>query len=188
MHWLDITILVALGIGAGFGFWSGLLWQVARVLSLVLALYAAVTLNPHAAEWIGTQWPDTGSVVCKIGAFVAIFLVVYVALYLITRVLHKAIKETKLELLDRVLGSLLGMAKMGAVVSAVCAGIAMLGIPLTREWMEKSSLAPAFAKGTDVAVNLIPKEARERLDENVQEARDQLQKKATDAALDALKK
>ena len=188
MHWLDITILVALGIGAGFGFWSGLLWQVARVLSLVLALYAAISANPYAADWVAEQWPDTGSVLCKIAAFVAIFLFVYVLLYLVTRMLHQAIKATKLELLDRILGALLGMAKMAAVVSAICAGIAAVGIPLTRDWMGKSSLAPAFARGTDVAVSLIPKEYRERLDENVQEARDQLQKKATDVAMDALKK
>ena len=32
MHWLDIIILIVLGIGAAMGFWSGLLWQVARVV------------------------------------------------------------------------------------------------------------------------------------------------------------
>ena len=53
MHWLDITLLIVLGIGAAMGFCSGLLWQIARVVSLAVSLYVAVVVNADAADWIG---------------------------------------------------------------------------------------------------------------------------------------
>jgi uncharacterized membrane protein required for colicin V production len=106
---------------------------------------------------------------------------------MVARSIHNSIKETKLELLDRVLGALLGIAKMSAILCCVCAAIAALAIPMTQAWMEQSTLAPHFARGTEMMVVLIPQSCRERWDANVQEARDQLEKKAADAALDAIR-
>ena len=187
MHWLDITILVALGIGAGFGFWTGLLWQVARVVSLLVATYLGITVNPYVAEWIVEQWPGSNAIVCKVFAFTAVFLIVFVILYLVTHMMHRTIKETELEFVDRIFGAILGMVKMGAIVSAVCAGIAALDIPLSKELISQAVLAPHFARGTEFAVSLVPREYRDRIDEHVRQAREQLGKKAADAALDAMK-
>jgi uncharacterized membrane protein required for colicin V production len=187
MHWLDITILVVLGIGAVFGFWSGLLWQIARVLGLIFSLYLAIAINTPVSEWLGQQWQDTSAAICRVAAFVLIFLSVYLTLYLATCLIHKAIKETKLEMVDRMLGAILGMAKMGVVVSGICAGLTVLALPMTQAWLEQSTLAPHFARGTDVAIRLIPQHYRDRVDDNVQQARDQFQKKVTEAAVDTLK-
>ena len=180
MHWLDIIILIVLGFGAVLGFWSGLLWQIARVVSLVLSLYVAISVNTPASEWLNRQWNDTSPTICRVAAFVLAFLLVYLVLYLITRMLHQAIKATKLETVDRLLGSLLGMAKMGAIISGVCAALIAMDLQMTRGWVDQSKLAAPFAKGTDMALGLIPHTYRDRLDENVQQARDQLQKKATE--------
>src|SRR5438105_3560910 len=115
MHWLDILILVVLGIGAAMGFASGLLWQVARIAGLGLSLYIAIVANADATDWLGKHWKDTSLAFNHIVAFVGVFLAVYLILYLITRLIHKAIKATKLEMMDRVLGALLGTVKMAAV-------------------------------------------------------------------------
>jgi membrane protein required for colicin V production len=180
MHWLDIIILIVLGLGAVFGFWSGLLWQIARIVSLALSLYVAITVNTPLAEWLEHQWRDTSPTICRVGAFVLAFILVYLILYLITRMVHQAIKATKLEMVDRMLGALLGMAKMGAIVSGVCAALIALDLQMTRGWVEQSMLAAPFAHGTDVVLGLIPHSYRDRLDENVQQAKDQLQKKAAE--------
>ena len=50
MHWLDTTILVLLVVGATFGAMSGLLMQVARVVGLSVAVYAAIYLNEWATQ------------------------------------------------------------------------------------------------------------------------------------------
>jgi membrane protein required for colicin V production len=187
MHWLDILILVVLGVGAAMGFWSGLLWQVARVVSLAVSLYVAILSNSGAASWLGEQWKDLNPAVNRVIAFIAIFLAVYLALYFLTRVLHGIIKATKLETLDRVLGALLGIIKMGAIVACVCAVMVALDLQVFKDWFSEATLAPHFARGTQVAVAWVPQHYRDRLDEGVQEVRDQVQQKLADAAMDALK-
>src|SRR5207247_10743073 len=100
MDWLDILILIALGVGAAMGFCSGLLWQVARVVSLALSIYLAILANTPLATWLGEQWPDLNPAFNRIGAFIAVFLLVYLLLYLLTRAVHSAIKLAALETLD----------------------------------------------------------------------------------------
>lgn len=188
MHWLDILILVVLGLGAAMGFASGLLWQVARIAGLCASLYLAIVANAEATAWLGQQWKDTNPAFNHIVAFVGVFIVVYLLLYLITRLIHRAIKATKLEMMDRVLGGILGAMKMAAVVSCVCAVLTAMALPLFQEWFEQSTLAPYFAKGTEAVLRLVPQDYRDKADEGVQQVRDQLQKKIADAALDTLKK
>jgi membrane protein required for colicin V production len=187
MHWLDIIILVVLGVGAAMGFCSGLLWQVARVVSLGLSLYVAIVINTAVADWLALQWKDVNPAVNHVVAFIGVFLAVYLTLFMITRGLHKAIKATKLETLDRLLGALLGIAKMAAVVACVCGVMAVLDMQIFKDWFEQAKIAPYFAKGSDVAVRWIPSHYREQVDDGVEQVRDQLQKKVADAALDALK-
>jgi membrane protein required for colicin V production len=188
MHWLDILILVVLGVGAAMGFCTGLLWQVARVVSLGLSLYLAILTNTDAADWLGEQWRDLNPAVNRVVAFVGVFLIVYLTLYFITRAIHKIIKESKLETIDRILGALLGIAKMGAIIACICAVMVTLDLQIFKEWFEQATIAPQFAKASDIAVNWIPKDYRERVDEGVNEVRDQLQQKINDAAVDALKR
>ncbi len=188
MHWLDITILILLGVGAAMGFWSGLLWQVARVVSLALSIYLAILANTPSTEWLNEQWKDVNPVVNRVVAFVAIFLAIYLLLYWITHLIHKAIKASKLETLDRLLGALLGVLKMSVIAAGVLGVMAALDLQIFREWFDQATLAPGFAKGTEVAVGWIPPEFREQANEGIQQVRDQLQQKITDAAMDSLKK
>ena len=105
----------------------------------------------------------------------------------ITRLLHRAIKETKLETLDRVLGSLLGALKMAALVACILGVMAAIDLEIFRDWFDKATLARPFARGTDVLVALIPQDYRDHANEGIREAREQIQQKITDAAVDALK-
>src|SRR5581483_11488409 len=155
MYWLDIVILILLGLGAGLGFWSGLLWQVARVVSLGLALYATVLFNEPATGLLTEAVRGIDPRVSQGVAYVAVFLAVYLSLFLLTRLLHKTIKAAHLDLLDRLLGALLGSAKMGVAVALACAGLAALALPLTQQWLAQSTLAPLFVRGTDAALEMI---------------------------------
>jgi len=187
MHWFDILILVVLGVGAAMGFCTGLLWQVARVVSLGLSLYLAILTNTEASDWLSEQWHDVNPAVNRVVAFIGVFLIVYLTLYFITRAIHKIIKESKLETIDRMLGALLGVAKMGAIVACICAVMVAFDLQIFKEWFEQTTIAPQFAKASDLAVTWIPQQYRDRVDEGVHEVRDQLQQKITDAAADALK-
>ena len=188
MHWLDITLLIVLGIGAAMGFCSGLLWQIARVVSLALSMYVAFLTNTPAAAWLDEQWKDVNPAVNRIAAFIAVFLLVYLILFFTTRLLHSAIKASKLETLDRMFGALLGAVKMAVLAACVCGMLAALDLPVVKEWFEQAVIAPHFVKGTEAVVCWIPQSSRDHLDEGVQQVREQVQKKVTDAAFETLKK
>jgi uncharacterized membrane protein required for colicin V production len=185
MHWLDISILVVLGIGAAMGFWSGLLWQVARVVSLAVSIYLAILANTPLAEWSGRHWPDVNPAVSRVVGFVAVFVLAYLILYLLTRGLHNAIKAARLETLDRVLGGLLGALKMAALAACICGLLSALEVG--RDWFAQAPIARQFAQGTESAIAWIPQSSRDRLDEGVQQVRNELQQRITDAAVDTLK-
>ncbi len=187
MHWLDTVILVVLGVGLAMGFYTGLLWQVARVVSLALSIYLAIMANAGFSDWLCGQWKDVNPVINRIVAFVVVFLLVYLVFYWITRLIHKTIKATKLETLDRLLGALLGAAKMAALVACVLGVMAAIDLEIFREWFDQASLAKPFARGTDVAVGLIPQDYRDHANDGIRQAREQLQQKITDAAADAIK-
>src|SRR6476661_908253 len=98
MFWLDTAILLALGLGAGVGFWSGLLWQVARVLNLGLSFYACVALNESTTTLLDEHVLSGVDVRLTRGvAYVGVFLAVYLTLFGLTRLLQKMIRATKLE-------------------------------------------------------------------------------------------
>jgi uncharacterized membrane protein required for colicin V production len=188
MYWLDIIILVVLGLGAAMGFCTGLLWQVARIVSLALSLYLAILGNAAVTVWLDEQWKDINPAVNRIIAFVGVFVLVYLILYLFTRLVYQAIKATKLETLDRMLGAILGAAKMGAIVACVCSTMVALDLQVFKDMFAQATLAPQLAKGSEVAIGWIPQAYRDRADESVQEVRDQLHAKVADAAADAMKK
>ena len=188
MHWLDILILVALGVGAALGFCSGLLWQVARAVSLALAIYLAIFINGDLADWLGREWPNINPAANRVIAFLGVFLLVYLVLYLITRLIHKAIQESKLEMLDRVFGALLGAIKMAAVMACVCAVMVALDLQIFKEWFDQAVIAPQFARGTQIVVDWVPQSYRDHVDEGVTVVRDQVQQRIADAAADTLKK
>src|SRR5581483_2504474 len=183
MHWLDLTILILLGLGAGLGFWSGMLWQVARVVSLGLALYATVLLNEPACQFLAEAAHGIDPRVARGVAYVGVFLGVYLALFLLTRLLHSTIKAAHLDLLDRLLGALLGAGKMGLALAVVCTALASLSFPLAQEWMAQSTLAPLLARGAEVGLEQIPEEYRGRVGDALQQLRDAVaSRRVADAA------
>jgi uncharacterized membrane protein required for colicin V production len=174
MYWLDVTILVLLGLGAGLGFWSGLLWQVARVLSLGLALYATILFNDPATAFLEEVTRGVDPHVARGVAYIGVFLGIYLGLFLFTRLLHMTIRATQLEMLDRLLGGLLGAAKMSLLVALACTGLAALATPTTEEWLAHSTLAPLFAHATEVGLERIPEDYRGHVRDAMQQLHDML--------------
>lgn len=162
MYWLDTTLLALVGLGAVLGMWSGLFWQLARLASLALAIYATVSANDSVTQVLNTgPLRDADVRVIQTVAYVLVFLAVYLVLYLSSRLIHRSIRAADLVLFDRFLGGLLGASKMVFVLSALCLGAASYQHPLPQEWMAKSRLAPVLAHGLEKMLVVIPDEYKE---------------------------
>ncbi|MFO0969562.1 MAG: CvpA family protein [Gemmataceae bacterium] len=181
MYWLDTAILSLLGIGALLGLWSGLLWQIARIVSLGLAFAITVVANESSAEFLhqhllGGAEPRVAQGV----AYVAVFLAVYLITFYIARVLHSAVQASDLEWLDRLLGAAFGAAKIAIVIAILCLFATHSTHPAPQTWLKESRLAPVFAQGLQTALALLPEKYRSEMIEGVKGLREILGEKVED--------
>ena len=181
MYWLDTLLLALLALGGVLGFFSGLLMQFARILTLGAALVTTVACNDAASRFCQEQLlREADPRISQAVAYVAVFLGVYVVLFLATRLLCRGIRASDLALLDRLLGGLFGACKMALILGACCLAAANYPHPLTREWLTKSSLAPAFADGMEHVLVVIPDEYKENLRATLVSLRDVLSRPAAE--------
>jgi membrane protein required for colicin V production len=188
MHWLDVTLLALLALGAGLGFWSGLIMQVARLLCFGLAIYLTFLLNEPVTRLLHERVAPEAHINLLHGiAYVAVFLLVYIALFALSRLIYRVVRATKLETLDRIAGAVLGALKMALILAPVCALLAMLSLPATDAWMSQSKIAPVMAQGLQAALVLVPEQYKTQAKESVEHVRDQFQNHAAAKAVDLLK-
>ena len=117
---IDVVILVALTLCAAIGFWSGFLWQVIRIASVIVAFWVAAHYHPVAAAWLGERLREPAR---NTVAYVAVFSAVLLLCYLASFFARAIIDKLKPGLADRVLGAVLGLVK-GVLVC----GILVLGV------------------------------------------------------------
>ena len=107
---LDLTILsIILGFSV-MGFVSGfsgkilhwLSWGASFVLSFLLFPYGASFLQAHGGETLSSEWASQGL------SFLVIFLLFLFIFGWLSKTLSQAIKKSKVGLLDRNLGIILG--------------------------------------------------------------------------------
>jgi uncharacterized membrane protein required for colicin V production len=178
MHWLDTILLATLALGAILGFVSGLFWQIARIASLAVAVCATIFCHDAAADLL-RQWAlrDADPSVIQASAYVLVFLAVYVTLFVLTRVLRMWLRATDLALADRLLGAVLGTAKVAALAGLGCLLLRHTIHPAAQDLLDRSVLAPAFARGTERTVTLIPERYKQPVFECLRHMQDTIQAK-----------
>jgi uncharacterized membrane protein required for colicin V production len=187
MHWLDLTLLALLAVGAGLGFWSGFILQIARLFCFGLSIAATLLLNEPVTRLLHDRVAPEANVNLLRGvAYLAVFLVVYITLFSLSRLVYKAVRDSKLEILDRVAGAGLGALKMTLILAPACALLAFLALPTTERWMRESAVAPVLAKEMDLALRLVPDGYRNQAQESVEHVRDRLKNEAVGKAFEML--
>jgi membrane protein required for colicin V production len=163
MHWLDITLLIVLGIGALLGARSGLLWQVARIVTFAVAIYVCLYYHDYAASLIAPYLTEgTPATVSTVAGYVVSFLGVYLVLYGITLILEKMLKAAKLKTMDRLLGAGFGLLKAGLLAGAVLMGMAVFAAPQTDEMLADSRLAPVFLQVMRGVIVAVPRDYKDQ--------------------------
>lgn len=102
----DILMIVILVASLVHGAWRGMIWQIAPIVSLVLAYIVALPVSAQIAHWFGNEAP-TNQYIAMLVVYLAVSLLVYVVASLFKGLLAKI----RLEEYDRHIGSLLGGVK-----------------------------------------------------------------------------
>lgn len=118
MNTIDIILAALLLFGLIRGFFKGFFVEVTTLVALALGLYGAIHFSYFAAGFIEPRvsWPLN---YVETASFAVTFLVVVVLLFLLGRVLTKLAEAASLGILNKLMGGVFGMLKIGLVLSVL---------------------------------------------------------------------
>lgn len=111
MKWIDVLLIVVLGLAAFKGFQRGFVLELASLVALVAGIWAAVHLSDRVAGVLGIDEENT------ILAFTVTFLVVLVGIHLFARALTALIDIAQLGLPNKVAGAFFGVLRSTFLLS-----------------------------------------------------------------------
>lgn len=115
MNYIDIILLLPLLYGAYKGFSKGLIIEIATLLGLLLGIYVAVKFSVYTED-ILRDFLDISTGYLSYIALGITFLVVVIAVYLLGKMLTRLIDIISLGLVNKLLGTALGVAKAFAIL------------------------------------------------------------------------
>ncbi|QJA05709.1 CvpA family protein [Thermosulfurimonas marina] len=159
LPWFD---LVALAVMAWFVVrtaWIGFFRGLSSLVGLLLAFFTAGDLEPHVrnilAPWFrGYAWFEP---VSWLISFILIFLAVFILAEVFTRIFEAA----QLSALNRLLGALLGFVK-ACVFLSVFLFFLVTFFPGSRDWVNRSRVAPLIFRTTRMLIEFVPPEIKHR--------------------------
>jgi len=140
MNWLDVLIVVIVALAAFSSMRAGFMRQALAIIGLVAGVYVALTHQATVAqllqEWIPN--PTLGSVV----AFILLLIGVWVAFALLAGIAHGAMNTSGLAWVDHAVGMLAGLLAGLFFCVCVLALFSRVPVPVIRDAMGQSLLAP----------------------------------------------
>ena len=104
---LEHIVPAAALIGALAGFWQGAFKQVANMVGVAAGVVLALLFHQEAAAWVGLVTGTEGATANTL-AFVAIVVLVPIALGIVASLLTQLFKAVRLNFLNRLAGALIG--------------------------------------------------------------------------------
>lgn len=118
MSYIDIAIIIPLIWGFYRGFVKGLIIQVASLISLILGIYIGVQFSDIASSLLEDNFTMDKQYLGII-SFVITFIVVVVGIHFIAKLLEKIVNMVAMGIFNKLLGSLMGAAKYGLIISVL---------------------------------------------------------------------
>lgn len=115
---IDIIILICCIPALVQGFRKGFISQAVSLVSLVLGAWLAFKFSEPVGEWIKTM-ADVNGVILQVLSFTLIFLVVYLVLLLLGKIIQSLVKVVMLGWLDKLLGVFFALLKMLLIIGLI---------------------------------------------------------------------
>ena len=129
MNWLDILIIVVLGVGSLIGFRRGLILQLFGLVSFVASFLIGFLYMEGVGDWFENQLGVSVTYSSLFG-FGAVFLGVHVCAMIVSRFLDKVVNKTVvIGGLNRIFGGALGLITSGLAFSLVLYALATVNLP-----------------------------------------------------------
>lgn len=122
MHTPDILVTVILIAAFIIGYTRGLVRQAGSVCAVILGIIAARLFGPTATEWFMPSTAPEGSSMTDYGAtaagYIAVFAIVWIGVWLVSRLLHGALKAIRLGWANALAGAFFSALEWGLGISA----------------------------------------------------------------------
>ncbi len=169
MNYIDIFIILILGLAAVKGFNKGLIVELFSLVAFFFGIFVAIEFAAPVADALaqGSAWYG----LVLVGVFVLLFFALSFAVNLLAKIIKKAVQLILLGWLDSLLGSLIGMLKWAFILSIILWVLSAVGFQLPQKTLRSSMLYPHIAaigpKAFDLIETLLPfmdefRELRER--------------------------
>jgi membrane protein required for colicin V production len=115
---IDIVLGALLLFGLVRGFMKGLFVEIASLVALVAGVYGAIHFSYYVAEFLQTRtaWAEK---TINITAFAITFVIIIVVIALAGKALTKLADFAALGILNKLLGGLFGVLKVGLILSVL---------------------------------------------------------------------
>ena len=124
LGWIDLTALAILLVFFVLGLFRGFVWQLSRIVTLVVAYGAAGMYGGAIAEHMGGWFSEgTDPRLPLYIAYFCVFVAVLVVASLLALLLERLVRASGLSFYNRLGGGLLGVGTGGCVVLAMLAAI-----------------------------------------------------------------
>ena len=178
MNWLDVVLLLIIGISVLASFRKGLSREIIGLASVLMGLLLGLWFYGTASIYIRPY--VSSPLAAKLAGFFLVFTLVFLAGVLVRYIVGRFLRVTKLSFFDHLLGAVFGAGRGLLIAVALLTGVmAFAKDGKAPESVADSRLAPYVSQGARVFAAMAPHELKEGFRKTYAEA-----KTAWDSALE----
>lgn len=155
MNYIDITIIIILGVSALRGFVNGLIIEIASLAALIFGIWGAIKLSGVTAAKLYEYFDMDGKYIGII-SFIITFILIVIIIHFIGMLIDRLMKAVSLGFLMKLLGIVFGLLKTTLILSVFFVVLNSIDANhpfLPKEKIEESSL---YYPISDIAPALFP--------------------------------
>ncbi len=130
MNYVDLAVIIILGLIGFKGFRRGLISEVLALVGLFLAIYGGSKLSVWCSEMLA-QYVDIAPLALTIISFTLLFITIILVIQYLGKLLTKLIKIAALGIINRILGTVFALLKGILICGLICFAIAAINQRIT---------------------------------------------------------
>ncbi|MBP2833356.1 CvpA family protein [Aquimarina sp. U1-2] len=155
MNYLDIILGILLLWGLIKGLSKGLFASLASLVALIVGIYIAVHFSYIAANFV-RNYVDWSEATMKLTAFALTFIIVVISVSLAGKLLTKIADYAALGILNKILGGVFGLLKMGFIASVIIIFINAINENITLIKQETLDSSVLYGPVSKIATAVLP--------------------------------
>ncbi len=147
MNWIDVLIIATMVLCFILGLLSGLVWQVAGIVALVVGVVATIFFGPPVSAAL-LRWIENAAI-ARLLAYIGVFSLASMAVRVLATVFSNMLERLHLEKLDKLLGGVVGAVKALLICAILIVIAERLGTPGWRRAAHESLLGGVVVSVVD---------------------------------------